>query len=759
MPDPRPATTEPLRFGVFEIDPSARELRKHGVRIKLQDQPFAVLLILLEKPGQLVTREELQQRLWPAQTFVEFDKGIYNAMKRLRETLDDGAETPRYIETIPKRGYRFIAELRTPAPASPSPSVELYPANARWKNPKRITALILGSVLVALIASGTLILHKRAQVPKLAKQRALTRLTFENGLQTGATWSPDGRFIAYSSDSGGKVDIWVRQVSGGDPVQITRSQGNNWQPAWSPDGKYIAYRSEGGEGGLFVVPALGGKGLERRLAAFGYHPQWSPDGSRILFRTAQFLGVNRFYVVSLDGSQPQEVLKDFTSPGNAMAVEAAWHPDNKRISMWVDDDNPGPAPDFWTVPLAGGVAARTEVPHDVARQLEGAALEGIQEFASEFAFFWAPSGKALYFPLTLRGAVNLWKLTVDQTTLRATAIERMTTGPGPYAQLALSSDGRKLAFTAEAQHIQAWLFPFDASRGKLTGAGHAVTPVGLTTWRQSLSADGTRLAFSCGHGGRSELWEMSLVNSHIAPVVADDQLRDRPLWSPDGKHLAYFRYNFLTHDARLVLWSPETRNEEPISDATDTAGLFDWSRDGKELLVSQVNKQTKRSEIWLVPIAAAPNANAAGTKIISDPEYDLSQPHFSRDGRWIVFQAFRNLPTKVESKLYVTAATGGRWIPVTEGTHWDDKPRWSPNGKMLYFVSGRGGFFNVWGIHFDPSQGKMVGEPFPVTKFENPALMVPEHIPSVELSLSQNHLVLTLEQVSGSIWMLEDVNQ
>ena len=91
-----------------------------------------------------------------------------------------------------------------------------------------------------------------------------------------------------------------------------------------------------------------------------------------------------------------------------MALEAAWHPDNKRISMWVDDDNPGPTPDFWTVPLAGGVAVRTEVPHDVARQLEGAALEGIQEWASEFAFFWAPSGKALYFPLTLRGAVNLW---------------------------------------------------------------------------------------------------------------------------------------------------------------------------------------------------------------------------------------------------------------------------------------------------------------------------------------------------------------
>jgi TolB-like protein/DNA-binding winged helix-turn-helix (wHTH) protein/tetratricopeptide (TPR) repeat protein len=135
MAEHLPAAAEPFRFGVFEIDPFARELRKHGVRIKLQDQPFAVLLILLEKPGQLVTKEELQQRLWPGNTFVEFDKGIYNAMKRLRETLGDEADTPRYIETIPKRGYRFIAEVYNIAPnVTPVPSVSL-PRHTIASNP------------------------------------------------------------------------------------------------------------------------------------------------------------------------------------------------------------------------------------------------------------------------------------------------------------------------------------------------------------------------------------------------------------------------------------------------------------------------------------------------------------------------------------------------------------------------------------------------------------------------------------------------
>ena len=94
-----------------------------------------------------------------------------------------------------------------------------------------------------------------------------------------------------------------QQVSGGDPVQITKGPGHNWQPDWSPDGKYIAYRSEDGEGGLFVIPALGGAGLERRIAAFGYYPRWSPDSSQTLFQTTQF-DMGGFYEVGLDGSPP-----------------------------------------------------------------------------------------------------------------------------------------------------------------------------------------------------------------------------------------------------------------------------------------------------------------------------------------------------------------------------------------------------------------------------------------------------------------------
>jgi DNA-binding winged helix-turn-helix (wHTH) protein len=123
----KPSQARIYRFGPFELDARAGELRKHGIRIRLQEQPFQLLTMLLAVPGEVVLREEIQQRLWPNNTMVEFDHGINAAVKRLRTALNDSAEEPRYVETLARRGYRFIANVETvetgPA-AQPSPAVE-----------------------------------------------------------------------------------------------------------------------------------------------------------------------------------------------------------------------------------------------------------------------------------------------------------------------------------------------------------------------------------------------------------------------------------------------------------------------------------------------------------------------------------------------------------------------------------------------------------------------------------------------------------
>src|SRR5258705_3443139 len=117
----------PLRFGVFELDLRAGELRKRGLRVRLQEQPFQVLAILLEHGGEVVTREELQKQLWPANTFVDFEHGLNKAINKIREALGDSATSPRFVETVARRGYRFVAEVRAESAPVPSPELVIQP--------------------------------------------------------------------------------------------------------------------------------------------------------------------------------------------------------------------------------------------------------------------------------------------------------------------------------------------------------------------------------------------------------------------------------------------------------------------------------------------------------------------------------------------------------------------------------------------------------------------------------------------------------
>lgn len=742
-----------VRFGTFEVDLQTGELRKAGQKLKFSGQPFQVLAILLERPGEVVTREELQKRLWP-DTFVDVDHNLNTAINKIREVLGDSAESPRFVETLPRRGYRFIAPVEDTHISSGLPSSKMPVQQRSW-----ILRLSIPFLSILLLAG--VFFFKRTRSPASSMQRTLTRLTFDEGLQIDASWSPDGGFLAYSSDRGGKFDIWVQQVSGGDPVQVTRGPGHNWQPDWSHDGKYIAYRSENDGGGLYIVPALGGAGLERRISSFGYYPRWSPDNSQIMFRaSAAWTVSDATFVMDLDGGAPHKVLAEFGNGRNVFVISAAWHPDGKRVSFWRWEH--GANPSLWTMPATGGDAIRSEIAPEILKQF-GDVLVDVGSFESrmDFKFSWSPSGEAIYFERTFRGARNLWKMSVDPNTLKATAIERLTTGPQYDTRLALSADGRKLAFTGETRRIRAWLFPFDAAHGRLAGPGQAVTSPGVDAWGENLSQDGKKLAYCGVRGGKWGMWEKSLSDGREAPIVADDYKRGLPQWSPDGTRLAYMRHDKSSPaNTQIMIWSSQNRHEEALTAlSTEFPSPYDWSADGKWLLVSLGNSDSHRQEIWVMPVVVTGSSRGSEPgKITSHPTYDLYEPHFSPDGRWIVFEAFRDSP-KVESTLYVMPALGGAWIRVTDDRHWDDKPRWSPDGKTIYFVSSRSGVYNIWGIRFDTTNGRPVGEAFRVTAFENPSLMIPDKINLVGLSLTQDKLVLTMEDRSGSIWMLDNVDR
>lgn len=750
-----------LRFGVFELDPKAGELRKKGMKVRLQGQPIDILVLLLQRPGEIVTREELQKDLWPADTFVDFEQGLNNAMKRLRAALDDDAESPHFIETLPRRGYRFIAPVESAGIGNlPVEALnEVVPKHA----PKRAWTLrvaILFGGCVLVLGTG-FYLYKLRKVSESLRQRTLTRVTFDDGLQIGATWSPDSRYIAFSSFRFGKSEIWVRQVAGGDPVQITRGPANNWQPDWSPDGKYIAYRSEDGDGGLFIVPALGGAGMQRKITSFGVRPHWSPDGRRILFQTIGFGLNSRVYVVDVDGgSPPRQILSDITLQ---MPVgKTAWHPDGKRVSFTTWSHDPSPIPNFWTGPVdSAETAVRTELTPDLVRMAESAAGSGISAWAdTDYKFAWAPSGRAIYFERSLRGAKNIWRLTVDPKSLRATGIERLTTGTGLESELALSPDGTKLAFTSESEQVRAWMFPFDSIHGRATGSGAAATSPGLEAWEGSLSKDNRKFAFSSKRAGKWELWQKSFADGSETRIAPEDGfVRDEPQWSPDGSRLAYVRRKSSTGEMQAVIWESEPKGELEVTPFSHRSiYVSDWSPDGEWLLASWDKEQTEQAEIWKLPTPGSRNSEIRKKIVPCDTNQNLWQARFSPDGSWIVFQGITHKLDRDESAIYVVPANGGSWTRITTGTHWDDKPRWSPDGKSIYFISERGGFFNVFGVRFDPAGGKPVGDTFQITQFHDPSLMMAKSVPKLGLSITQNRLVVTVSQSSGNIWVLDNLD-
>ena len=769
-------------FADIEVRESEFCIVRDGEVLAVEPKAFRVLLVLLRNPQKLIPKETLLDAVW-GDTAVS-ENSLTRSIALLRKLLGDDTHEPRFIATVPTVGYRFLCDVQvtedgfTPGhsvsglrESSAEPKSEGHPTPPpEGSHRPEISRLLIALGACVLLAGTGWLVYKRwhGNAPGMPVQRALTRLTFDEGLQTGATWSPDGRYIAYSSDRTGKFDIWVQQVSGGNPVQITKGPGQNWQPDWSPDGKYIVYRSEEGDGGIFVIPALGGAGLERKIASFGYYPKWSPDSSQVLLQ-ANFaaVGSNRFYIGELDGSPPREVLADFVAQNNLWPASATWHPDGKRITIWAGESQPGPrfspSPSFWTVPISGGPGTKLEIAPAVQKELaraSGPVAAGDQ--GGDYPFSWSPSGNAIYFERSFSGARNIWKMTVDPRTLRATGIDRLTTGPGPDAGHALSPDGRRLAFTAESHRMQTWLFPFDARAGQLTGNGKPISAPGRLSVDPTLSRDGTKVAYLVPHGVSSrgdgdvqnEVWLKSLVDGSEVPLFADDGYsRWLMQWSPDGKQLVYQRRKFGTNQHQIMLWSSQSHDERPVTGPDETVGPpLDWSPDGKWLLTDGA------SGILLVPVTAAPNAETAAKKILSSPSHDLFQQHFSPDGRWIVFEAVPH-STNTKSAIYVTPVSGGPWTRITDGEHWSDKPRWSPDGRTIYYVSGLGGFFNVWGIRFDPAAGKPVGQPFQVSKFDSMRLMIPRFIPPVGLSLTQDKLVVTIAQESGNIWILDNVDR
>jgi len=764
MPSTPPSPARIVRFDVFELDLRSGELTSNGRRQTLPEQPLALLKALLERPGELVTRDELRHQLWPDDTFVDFEHGLNAAVKRLRDVLGDSAEAPRFIETVPRRGYRFVALVDgdwQPAPVVGVPEPVASPLPA--PRPRRwwwaASAALL--VVAATSAGAWWALHyahtgnevERSGAPV---QRNLTRLTFDPGLQTDVTWAPDGRFIAYTSDKAGNFDIWVQPVTGGDAVQVTKSPAQDTEPDWSPDGSTIAFRSERDGGGLFVVSSLGGP--ERRLTSFGVRPKWSPDGSQLLFASSgEHILSRATYLVALDGSPAHRVLESLVNDDLCCVCCRAWHPDGRRVSILGRTRSQGIV--MVTASLDGGSPVVTKL-----NPLESDDAPNIVQFQ------WAPSGAALVFEGRLNYVSNVWRITIDPQSLQAGSLERLTTSSGNDRWVAFSHDGKYAAFTTQADSLRMWLFPLDAA-GRITGASRPVTEATAAVRSAALAPDGHRMAYSLDNVGSHTwgLWIEDLLTGDKRQLARDQVGRDVPSWSPDGKRLAYlWARETGTAQQRTIAVRPAAGGDEQLLADPLNANVvpFGWSPDGRSLLVSS-NLSTlstgRRMAVALWPLAAAPHADKAERVVAFHPDYDLWQESFSPSGRWIVFEAVNRRLADATATLYLIPSAGApatEWTRLTDPHAWADKPRWSADGKLLYFWLRQGSFFNVWALRFDDTHGTGVGAPFQVTHFDGRARQINStDLGTSEQSVSRTSILLPLTDTSGSIWMLDNADR
>lgn len=565
----------PVRFGVYELDVRTGELRKHGIRIKIQDQPFQVLLALLERPGELVTREELQTRIWVNDTFVDFDQGLNRAISKVREVLKDDASVPRFVETLPRRGYRFIAPVESaPEPAlveaAPQPETP-PPAIIGPRSYKGFYGLSAGLLTIAF---GSLWLASdRGKLPP-PRVIPLTTLT---GYEIMPAFSPDATQVAFAwnGEKQNNVDIYVKVVGEERPLQLTSDPATDWFPAWSPDGRQIAFSRMNGARGIYLVSPLGGS--ERKLTGLvtASRPSWSSD-SKFLLAAQRYtegkpeLGDGSLFLIPVaTGGDPYQIL---AAPPGKWFRDPAFAPDGRSLAFL----------------SCTGAAARPSCTLQVVGLKNGLVPSGeprpIQQYSSPFGLTWAKDGSSLIYGSNDGNAAYLWRVGVTS----GKEAERLELA-GIDAWGPAIGDGR-LAFSRTIGKSDIWRFEGDTKASALlTSSFVDETP--------QYSPDGLRIAFSSGRGGDTiAVWVANADGTGLNQITRiASPICGTPRWSPDGKWIAFDVYG---KAGGWDVWLMEATGDSvrQLTHGPADNLIPSWSQDGKSIYFT--SKRSGRFEIW-----------------------------------------------------------------------------------------------------------------------------------------------------------------
>jgi Tol biopolymer transport system component/DNA-binding winged helix-turn-helix (wHTH) protein len=655
-PSPRP---QRIAFDNFELDLRSGEVRKNGTRIRLQAQPFQLLVLLLENAGDVVSREEICCELWPADTFVDFEHSLAAAVNKIREALGDATDNPRYIETLPKRGYRFIGKIKPSAPvempvAEPVQFVELVPVVATKSEISR--NWIFGTMAATALAAAAVLfvwLYRKPVNSTLNFQPMIADpFTSYPGQETVPAISPDGSRIAFAWDNGTTrdsgapaYDLYLKAIGSETLLRLTNHPSDWVSPVWSPDGTQIAVmRVAGPDTGIYIVPALGGP--ERKLIAT-HTPydvaaplSWSPDGKWIAYSDNENgRPSNTNFLLNLDTLEAHELPHD---PACVHEGDPTFSHSGKQLAL-----------------LCVHSTSNFEYLLADIKGKSKRSLATLHEFPSSIA--WTGDDKYLVVSRVREEGPELDEIRVSDGQLQKLPISFNGAWPST------TPDGTKLAFSNLTFHNNIW-------RRDLLHPEAPPVQMYTSTRQQNeaqYSPDGRHVAFDSTRSGVWSVWMADVDGSNLVQI-SHRGAAGFPRWSPDSQKIVFQ----MDEDGSLGIYvakiSDRVPRELPIP--FRRASTPDWSHDGKWIYFRTY--EGVGQQIYRCPAEG-------GSPVLIVASDTIDEPVESPDGKTLFF-----MPTSGQIPLKMLAldqpAAVPRSVPDMPELYTDHRWTVGPNG--IYFT-------------------------------------------------------------------------
>jgi Tol biopolymer transport system component/DNA-binding winged helix-turn-helix (wHTH) protein len=684
-----------ISFGLFEIDPVNRELRQRGNLVRLQPQQFAILLMLAQRAGQIVSRDEIHQHIWGTDTFVDFERGINFSINQIRAALGDDAAKPHFIETIPRRGYRLLcpvevfaeplgppksresigstgnAAAQNGAPDAPT-AIEIDTASesnaqtppsrraVRWRSRKWLLSRVGAAIVVILMAFlGEYVVNRNLHIhlpwtakPKHAAPRGRTvPLTSFRGVAFDPVFSPDGKQFAFlwNGKEQRKLDVYVQMIGGDQPLRLTYSGIRKICCIdWSPDGQWVSFvRCDNGVGGIFKVPALGG--AERKvtditcMAPLLGTPQWTRDGKSMLLGD-RCVPNGPYGIVVFSFATGQK--RCLAAPSNdAQDSDLTLSPDGRTVAFVRGTTSN--TREIYVVPLEGGPPRRLTSDRSRIGQI-----------------MWAGDGKRIIFHSIRGGTLSgrLWNVSVD-----GGEIEPETVYPNLGA---LSPDGRRVAFenSGRTEPPAIWQAEFAAPGGHILSQRKLIASA-FYDGQPQLSPDQTKIVFASLRSGENEVWISDADGSNLLQLTSfGGELAGTPRWSPDGKWIAFDRRP--GKHSQIYVIDAEGRNLHAITSGEYEQSVPSWSRDGQWIYFG--SKRTGEWQLWKQkPGGGGPVQVTRHGGFTAFESYDGKTVYYSkRDGEGI----------------WSIPVGGGAETRVTDAPRIGDWGNWAVSENGLYLL-------------------------------------------------------------------------